>query len=133
MVESDENDSGKEIPVPDFVPEPSSGDVNNCNGNEVFLERNEENINGDINCQSSPIVEEVISDFVPAVNFNFEQPILEDPVNDGYTKVVKRKKCKKSELGRPSTTYTSSNESQRIVKNPKRKTMIYLGLMDYLV
>ncbi|PWA67537.1 nucleotide-binding alpha-beta plait domain-containing protein [Artemisia annua] len=118
--------------TPEVVPEPFSGEEVNCNDNDVCLERNDDNINFGINCHSSPIIEEVISDFVPAVNFNFEQPIIEDPTTDGNSKVVKRKKCKKSEVGRPSMTYTSSNESQRIVKKPKKKNSDIFGLNGLL-
>ncbi|KAK9050787.1 hypothetical protein SSX86_030244 [Deinandra increscens subsp. villosa] len=130
--ESNEKDVDEETPSPEVVPESMSGEINNCNGNEEFLERNDEDINAGINCQSTPILEEVISEFVPAINFNFEQSILKDSITGSNTKVVKRKKCKKSEMGRPSNTYTSSNESQRIGKKPKKKNIDLFGLNGLL-
>ncbi|MFS7913720.1 hypothetical protein Hanom_Chr02g00144961 [Helianthus anomalus] len=90
--------------------------VNENNGvTDSFLERN--------NCADS---------FVPAVDFNFDQPTCDNIDDCNNSKVSKRKKGKKQDVGRPSNAYLSSNESHRIGKKPKQKDSDIFGLNSLL-
>lgn len=128
--------------TPELSPVHVAGDVEKGNAENVVLERIDDEIivdincqsnnNVDINCQSNNNVEEVFSEFIPAEKFDFENQGLEASHSDCNNKVVKRKKCKKSDLGRSSNNYTSSNESLRVVKKPKQKKSDMFGLNGLL-
>ncbi|PWA52254.1 RNA-directed DNA polymerase, eukaryota [Artemisia annua] len=74
-------------------------------------------------------------DFIPAVEFDFEKSFGNNQSSPSTSKVVKRKKCKKQDMGRSSFLYTSSNESLKVVKKPRSEEDIFglnklLGLKD---
>ncbi|MFS8009522.1 hypothetical protein Hanom_Chr14g01285771 [Helianthus anomalus] len=73
----------------------------------------------------------VNDDFVPAANFDFEQTLELSHNSPPTSKIVKREKCKKNEMGRSSTNYVSSNESMKVVKKPKSDDDIF-GLNSLL-
>ncbi|KAM0068793.1 putative RNA recognition motif domain, nucleotide-binding alpha-beta plait domain superfamily [Helianthus debilis subsp. tardiflorus] len=80
-------------------------------------------------------VSKVLEDFIPAANFDFDQSFGNSQNSPSNSKVVKRKKCKKAEVGRSSQFYTSSNESKKIIKKAKNDDDIFglnsmLGLND---
>ncbi|PWA79287.1 RNA-directed DNA polymerase, eukaryota [Artemisia annua] len=71
--------------------------------------------------------------FVPATSFDFDQLNEENYNVEGpESNIVKRKKFKKTDLGRPSCAYTSSNESQKVVKKPKNVDNDIFGLNSLL-
>ncbi|KAK9047902.1 hypothetical protein SSX86_033136 [Deinandra increscens subsp. villosa] len=90
-------------------------------------------LNGDIHCpimalnvhQSGSFLENDVSEevsndsFIPADEFDFDNANKNVHFSPSISKVVKRKKCKKDELGRSSLNYISSNESLKIGKKPK--------------
>ncbi|PWA48089.1 nucleotide-binding alpha-beta plait domain-containing protein [Artemisia annua] len=91
---------------------------------DLNLETVEGALNGIDNPQSLPFKENVSvgEDFIPAA----------DP---STSKIVKRKKCKKAEVGRSSQFYTSSNESLKVSKKAKNVEDLFglnslLGLND---
>ncbi|PWA48714.1 nucleotide-binding alpha-beta plait domain-containing protein [Artemisia annua] len=133
---SSDKDSDEDVIVEDTTecePAPeTNGEINGSDADADFSDKIDDHINEGINDQSNALNEELFSTFVPAANFNFEHSLGEEPLTTDYSKVVKRKKSKKSELGRASMTYTSSNESQRVVKKPKKKNSDMFGLNGLL-
>ncbi|KAJ0565661.1 hypothetical protein HanIR_Chr06g0265081 [Helianthus annuus] len=115
-----------------------------CNSSDNDLENDDENVNvennhcdtEDLNDNNVSIEAENTERFVPAVSFQFEQVIEGNvSIQSVENKVTKRKKFKKgSEVERPSNSYSSSQESLKIVKRPKRSDPFelngLLGLED---
>ncbi|MFS8024383.1 hypothetical protein Hanom_Chr16g01462581 [Helianthus anomalus] len=64
--------------------------------------------------------------FIPATEFDFGHPNEKAHNIPLSSKVVKRKKCKKNEVGRSSLNYISNNESQNLGKKPKNILEDYL-------
>ncbi|KAI3687995.1 hypothetical protein L1987_81701 [Smallanthus sonchifolius] len=126
-----------DVEMPEVQPE-LVADVTDVNlkRNEI-LESNQCYHNEGNDCQSTPIIvqglnKENVSDFVPAATFDFDKSINDDLVEEVITKISKRKKAKKHEVGRPSITYVSSNESLRLVKKPKQRKSDIFGLNGLL-
>ncbi|KAI3744177.1 hypothetical protein L1987_57253 [Smallanthus sonchifolius] len=126
-----------DVEMPEVQPE-LVADVTDVNlkRNEI-LESNQCYHNEGNDCQSTPIIvqglnKENVSDFVPAATFDFDKSINDDSVEEVITKISKRKKAKKHEVGRPSITYVSSNESLRLVKKPKQRKSDIFGLNGLL-
>ncbi|KAJ0770504.1 putative RNA recognition motif domain, nucleotide-binding alpha-beta plait domain superfamily [Helianthus annuus] len=69
--------------------------------------------------EGAEIEENSNDNFIPAVDFDFDTPSENLQNSTIISKIVKRKKCKKSEVGRSSYNYISSNESLKPGKKPK--------------
>ncbi|PWA34008.1 hypothetical protein CTI12_AA623170 [Artemisia annua] len=153
--------------IPDFIDEKSTPDVSNTDGPERqpektpeeeledlngnmddvsnmddANERSNDNFNGN---QPFPLNDTVANidgrgeNFVPAINFPFEQFLVDNNVSQTVVnKVSKRKKFKKGcGLERPSNAYSSSQESLKVVKRTKPSDPFglnsLLGLNDDVV
>ncbi|MFS8012922.1 hypothetical protein Hanom_Chr14g01326731 [Helianthus anomalus] len=77
--------------------------------------------------QVTNVVEDFSADcFIPAAEFDFDH-LTENVQNSPlFSNVIKRKKCKKADVGRTSFNYISSNESQKLGKKPKNTLDEYL-------
>ncbi|KAL6521525.1 hypothetical protein OROGR_018094 [Orobanche gracilis] len=127
-----------DVEMPECQPEQRSGEEAKGNNGNVVLESNKCNNNDGNAFQSSNFmvqdlnIEEPIPDFVPAMIFDFENSALVGSVGTVNPKISKRKKGKKNDMGRPSSTFVSSNESQRLGKKPKQKSSDLFGLNGLL-
>ncbi|MFS7998640.1 hypothetical protein Hanom_Chr12g01156291 [Helianthus anomalus] len=89
----------------------------------------------DINCiddsQSMPlnvnkdISEDANDDFIPGIDFSFEAEEVNGEISNLVSHVNKRKKYKKADMGRPSTGYTSSQESLKLLKKAKNDENVF--------
>ena len=64
--------------------------------------------------------------FIPATEFDFDHPIENVQNSPLCSNVIKRKKCKKADVGRTSFNYISSNDSQKLGKKPKNTVEEYM-------
>ncbi|PWA67185.1 RNA-directed DNA polymerase, eukaryota [Artemisia annua] len=138
-------DIGKEDsdPVSKETPEKMDG------GSDGFSQSAGGNSNGTINVKvnetftdyhSSPLNDTVMQDnrkefdgFIPAINFPFEQFLGDNGAQSVTKNVNKRKKFKKgSGRGRPSKSYSSSQESLKVVKKSKTSKNDPFGLNGLL-
>lgn len=126
-----------DVEMPEFAPEVVADETDKNMERNVNLESNECCNDEANNCQYTPLNvqglnKEDVSNFVPAAMFDFDKPINEDPIEDIQSKISKRKKGKKTDLGRPSNVYVSSNESLRTGKKPRNKSNDIFGLNSLL-
>ncbi|KAK9077646.1 hypothetical protein SSX86_005983 [Deinandra increscens subsp. villosa] len=121
--------------IPDFYSVPSDANVN-----DDPISEDSEGREHDSNMpEQSPVVDAVQAnkDEVNADPLILERNDLEINDHNGHSKdpqpnVVKRKKFKKCDMGRPSGAYTSSNESQKVVKKTKHVSNDIFGLNSLL-
>ncbi|PWA61274.1 RNA-directed DNA polymerase, eukaryota [Artemisia annua] len=134
--ESEESES-EDVPVTASEKSPENDDVITGGEEDVRKETIDGSFIDNYEGHSSLIKDGNVIDnmvnegFVPAVNFDFEQSLELSHNSPPTSKVVKRKKCKKNDMGRSSTNYVSSNESLKVVKKPKSDDDIF-GLNSLL-
>ncbi|MFS7979801.1 hypothetical protein Hanom_Chr10g00931931 [Helianthus anomalus] len=103
----DQAGDGAHTEVDHVMSETSEGPINGNDASDLNNLNAEENDGEGFN-----------GEFIPGVEFPFDQdidPSGSQPVNH----VNKRKKFKKTDLGRPSVGYTSSQESLKVIKRAK--------------
>ncbi|KAK9057763.1 hypothetical protein SSX86_022601 [Deinandra increscens subsp. villosa] len=114
----------------------NDADVVNIHVDQPILETDQNGNDGIDDCYSLPIngmennVEGYDFAFTPAVDFPFEKDLeVGGPLS--VSKVIKRKKFKKLDLGRPSNGYVSSQESLKALKRSKNDDDLF-GLDELL-
>ncbi|KAJ0533581.1 hypothetical protein HanRHA438_Chr09g0392101 [Helianthus annuus] len=100
VIDEDRNVVDDDTEMLELQPEQIADETDKTKERNVNLESNECSHDEANDCQTTPINvqglnKEIVSEFVPAVTFDFEKTITEDSVEDVHPKISKRKKGKK--------------------------------------